>query len=84
MTTDRNQKYQDIASRTKYHRLYRHLCNLPFREWENDIPGNRVDHRLRATCVRTYSPALVGKPEGYQRTQPGSCMERRRMGNGRS
>ena len=33
MTTDRNQKYQDIASRTKYHRLYRHLCNLPFREW---------------------------------------------------
>ena len=38
---------------------------------ENDIPGNRVDHRLRATCVRASSSALVGKPERQQRTQPG-------------
>ena len=33
MTTDRNRKYQEMASRGKYHRLYRHLCNLPSREW---------------------------------------------------
>ena len=30
---------------------------------EDDISGNRVDHRLRATCVRASSPALVVKPE---------------------
>ena len=33
MTIDRNRKYQEMASRGKYHRLYRHLCNLPSREW---------------------------------------------------
>ena len=33
MTTDRNQKYQEIAGQSKYHRLYRNLCNLPSREW---------------------------------------------------
>ena len=33
MTTDRNRKDQEMASRGKYHRLYRHLCNLPSREW---------------------------------------------------
>ena len=33
MTTDRNQKYQEMASRGKYHRLYRHLCNISCQEW---------------------------------------------------
>ena len=33
MTTDRNRKCQEMASRGKYNRLYRHLCNLPSREW---------------------------------------------------
>ena len=33
MTTDRNQKYQEMAGQGKYHRLYRHLCNIPSQEW---------------------------------------------------
>ena len=80
MTTDRNQKYQDIASRTKYHRLYRHLCNLPLREWRTtfreiesiigfDLPASARIHRpwwANQRGSNGHSQALAWSVAGWE------------------
>ena len=33
MAIDRDRKYREMAMRSKYHRLYTHLCTLPAQEW---------------------------------------------------
>ena len=80
MTTDRGQKYQEMARRGKYHRLYRHLCNLPFREWRTtfreiesiigfELPASARLHRLWWANQRDgngHSQALAWSVAGWE------------------
>ena len=70
MTTDRNQKYQEIAGQSKYHRLYRNLCNLPSREWRTTFREieSIIGFELPAVA-RLHRPWWANQREGNGHSQ---------------
>ena len=65
MATEQDQKYREKASRGKYHRLYRHLCDLPAQPWRTNF--TEVESILRfklPASARRHRPWWANQTRG--------------------
>ena len=82
MAVDKKDKYLEMVIRGKYQRLYTYLSTLHVQEWRTSFSEiERVVGFELPPSARLYRP-WVGKSEGRQRSQPCSCLERCRVGDG--
>ena len=67
MAIDQDRKYRDMALRGKYQRLYTRPCGLRTQEWRTSFREIESIVGFELPRVRASSPAVVGKPERWQR-----------------
>ena len=83
MTMNREQKYRQMAARSKYQRLYTHLCGLTTQEWRTsfseiesvigfELPASARLHRpwwSNQTGGNGHSQALAWSAAGWETSE---------------
>ena len=81
MSIDAFSVHQEMASRSKYRRLYTHLCDKEDEQWLTSFRAIEAILGFRTSRFRSSLPTLVGESE-KRRSQPVLGLDGGRVGNG--